>query len=230
MHAIILAGGFGTRLQSVVADVPKPLAPIAGKPFLVWLMQAMMKDGVTGFTLSVHHQWEKIRDYFDANPIGVPVDYAVEEAPLGTGGAIAYALAHCKATAPVIVVNGDTFVGVDYKAIYDNHIQSGAKLTMVLRHLPDTSRYGVIVTEGSTITSFAKGEAGTPGLINAGIYIVSPDLFVPYGLPPAFSFEQDFLLPNVKKLRPNSVLARDYFIDIGVPEDYARAQAELPKL
>lgn len=230
MHAIILAGGFGTRLQPVIPDVPKPLAPIAGRPFLVWLMEAMIRDGVTGFTLSVHHQWEKIRDYFDAHPVGVPVNYAVEDEPLGTGGAIAYALARCKTREPVIVVNGDTFVGIDYKALYEQHMRSEAPLTIVLRQLTDTGRYGVMLTEGSTIISFAKGETGESGLINAGIYVVAPDLFTPYGLPKAFSFEQDFLQPNVKRLRPNSYLARNYFIDIGIPEDYARAQVELPKL
>lgn len=230
MHAIILAGGFGTRLQSVVSDVPKPMAPIAGRPFLVWLMEAMIRDGVTGFTLSVHHQWEKIRDYFNANPMPVPVDYAVEETPLGTGGAIAYALAHIKAKEPVIVVNGDTFVGVNYKALYDAHMASHAPLTMVLRSLPDTSRYGVIITQGRIITSFAKGRMGESGLINAGIYVVAPDLFAGYGLKKAFSFEQDFLQPNINKIRANSYLAKDYFVDIGIPEDYIRAQQELPKL
>jgi D-glycero-alpha-D-manno-heptose 1-phosphate guanylyltransferase len=226
MHAIILAGGFGTRLRSVVADVPKPLADVAGRPFLVWLIEALAAQGVTGVTLSVHHQWEKIREYFERFPPSLPVDYAVEKIPLGTGGAMAFALQG--RTDPVLVLNGDTFVQVDYRAFYAQHCRNNATLSMVLREVPDTGRYGEVTTRGNLITGFTSGQDGKPGLINAGIYALSPLLFQNYSMPETFSFERDFVPQHVEALAPQSFIADAYFIDIGIPEDYARAQTEIP--
>ncbi len=228
MHAIILAGGFGTRLRSAVSDVPKPLAPIWDRPFIAWLIGFLAKEGVSGVTLSVHHDWQKIRDYFAVNPSRLPVDYAVEETPLGTGGAIAYALAKLKGTGSVMVLNGDSFVRADYRALYRQHQRSGTSLTMVLREVPDTGRYGRVIEKDGIITSFASGEPGRVGLINAGVYVMQADLFLKHPMSPTFSFEQDFLPPRVASLRPHSFRADDYFIDIGIPADYVRACRELP--
>lgn len=228
MHAIILAGGFGTRLKPVVADVPKPLAPVAGKPFLAWLIDALAAGGVTRATLSVYHEWEKIKQWFDAHGAPVAIDYAVEPSPLGTGGAILYALKHSGASQPAIIVNGDTFVEVDFCELYDHHLQSASPLTMVLRHVADTGRYGQIMVKEGIITSFAPGKPGKEGLINAGIYVVAPDLFDGFRLGEAFSFEADFLPAHLASLAPKAYIADDYFIDIGIPEDYARAQTDLP--
>lgn len=230
MHAIILAGGFGTRLRAKVPEVPKPLAPISGKPFLAWLLEHLARSGFKSATLSVHHDWQKIRDYFVANPAPVLLSYAVEDQPLGTGGAIAYALAQTGGTTPVVVLNGDTFVQVDYKTLYAQHCRSGAPLTMVLRSLSDTGRYGRVMEKEGVITAFAPGELGKPGLINAGVYVVNPDLFRGKGMPAAFSFEQDFLPSRIVDIRPRSFLAEDYFIDIGIPEDYERANSGLPEI
>jgi D-glycero-alpha-D-manno-heptose 1-phosphate guanylyltransferase len=228
MHAIILAGGFGTRLKSVVSDVPKPLAPIGGRPFLALLIDVLAKNGVTGITLSVHHQWEKIRDYFVANPPPMPIGYAVEEKPLGTGGAMAYALKTYRSDAPVLVLNGDSFVRVDYPALFAQHKARNSRLTIVLREVPDTGRYGRVEVKDGIITSFGDGGAGEKGLINAGVYVMHPQLFAEPGLPEAFSFEKDFIPPRLANLKPRSFRADDYFIDIGIPEDYARACRELP--
>ena len=228
MRAIILAGGFGSRLQSVVADVPKPLAPVAGKPFLAWLIEALHAGGIEEITLSVHHQWEKIRDYFDRHPAPVALHYVVEKAPLGTGGAMAYALKAVPG-APVIVANGDTFVKVGYRRLYAHHMKNKARLTMVLREVTDTGRYGEVTVENGIVTGFQAGRAGKPGLINAGIYVIDPALFMPFALPQAFSFEQDFLTKHVGEVKPQAFIADDYFIDIGIPEDYARAGRELPE-
>jgi len=230
MHAIILAGGFGTRLRSVVADVPKPLAPIGERPFLALLIDSLASQGITGITLSVHHQWEKIRDYFAQHPAPVPVHYAVEQEPLGTGGAIAFSLTHAPKDAPALVLNGDTFVTLDYPSFFAAHKSSGRSLTMALRHVPDTGRYGQVLTQGSTIVEFAEGKAGQPGLINAGVYAVAHDIFAGFGMPAEFSFERDFVPVHLATLKPNFYKAEDYFIDIGIPDDYARAQTELPRL
>ncbi len=230
MHAIILAGGFGTRLRPVVSDVPKPLAPIGGKPFLAWLIGMLARQGVASVTLSVHHDWEKHRDYFAAHPPAVTLDYAVEKAPLGTGGAMAYALKQHPCDSPVLVPNGDSFVKVDYAALFKQHRESGARLTIALREVPDTARYGRVRTRDGIITAFGDGGAGEAGLINAGVYLMHPQLFAESGLAEAFSFERDFIPQRLAVLKPRSFLAEDYFIDIGIPEDYARACRELPEI
>jgi D-glycero-alpha-D-manno-heptose 1-phosphate guanylyltransferase len=229
MHAIILAGGFGTRLRTVVSDVPKPLAPIGAKPFLAWLIESLASQGVTGVTLSVHHEWEKIRDYFQANPAPIPLSYAVEDKPLGTGGAMAYAMREAGIQAPVLVVNGDTFVKADIAAFYKLHVKAGAEMSMVLRAVEDTGRYGQVLISGGVVTAFQPGKAGQAGYINAGVYVLSPSIFEKQSVPEAFSFEQDFMQPYVGTLKPRSFIADDYFIDIGIPDDYARACMELPK-
>lgn len=226
MHAIILAGGFGTRLRSVVSDVPKPLAPIAGRPFLAWLIDSLAAQGVTSVTLSVHHEWEKIRDYFAVHPARIPLDYAVEDKPLGTGGAIAFALKNTPKNERVLVLNGDTFVTLDYQKLYAH----GTGLTLALREVTDTGRYGEVVVTDGIIREFASGSAGKRGFINAGVYVVPPDIFAPYDMPEAFSFERDFMPHHLAELTPLAFMAEDYFIDIGIPEDYARACEELPRL
>jgi D-glycero-alpha-D-manno-heptose 1-phosphate guanylyltransferase len=230
MYAVILAGGFGTRLRSAVSDVPKPLAPVGGRPFIAWMIDFLAREGVSGVTLSVHHEWRKIRDYFSAHPAALPVEYAVEETPLGTGGAMGYALSGYKGKGPVLVLNGDSFVRADYRALYRQHQKSGASLTMVLRAVPDTGRYGRVVEEEGVITAFAGGEPGRPGLINAGVYVMQPDIFLKNPMPQAFSFERDFLPSRIAALKPRSFHAGDYFIDIGIPEDYVRACRELPDI
>jgi len=229
MHAIILAGGFGTRLRSVISDVPKPLAPIDDRPFIARMINFLADKDVSSVTLSVHHDWQKIRDYFAKHPASLPIDYAIEKTPLGTGGAIAFSLSKYSGKDPVMVLNGDSFVRVDYQALYRQHQQSGAILTMVLREVPDTGRYGRVLEKGGIITSFAPGEPGKPGMINAGVYVIQPGLFVQNPMPAAtFSFEQDFLPTRISVLKPASFHADDYFIDIGIPADYDRACRELP--
>ncbi len=230
MHAIILAGGFGTRLRSVVSDVPKPMAPIGGRPFLAWLIESLAHQGVERVTLSVHHDWQKIRDYFTQNPASITVSYVVEDKPLGTGGAMVYAMREEQISEPVLVLNGDTFVKVDIRALYRQHAASYAQMSMVLRAVNDTGRYGDIETHDGIVTTFKPGRAGHAGFINAGVYVLVPSIFAAYDMPEVFSFEQDFMQRYVEALKPMAFMADDYFIDIGIPEDYARAMKELPDI
>ncbi len=229
MRAIVLAGGFGTRLRSVVSEVPKPLAPVQNRPFLAWLIEALAAQGVTQVTLSVHHQWEKIRDYFEQHAASILVDYVVEHAPLGTGGAMRYVLAQKPSSEAVLVLNGDSYVRADLRAFYAQHVQQAAPLSMVLRAVPDSGRYGTVETHEGIITAFGDGKAGVAGLINAGVYALSPSLFAE-ALSESFSFERDFLPSRLATIKPRAFMAEDYFIDIGIPEDYARAQEELPTI
>lgn len=227
MKAIVLAGGMGTRLQSVVKDLPKPMAPIGEKPFLHYLLSYLHEMGVSEVVLSVHYLKEKIQDYFQSNFLGMHIHYVDEDVPLGTGGAIVHALTPLQNEPAVVVLNGDTFVRLDYRAMYAQHMQNQAQLTMALCDVEDTSRYGRVIMNENTITGFhEKGERGK-GLINAGVYIVSTQLFAQYGLPRQFSFEKDFLFPYLNSIRPEGFITADYFIDIGVPHDYERAQKEL---
>lgn len=231
MQAIVLVGGFGTRLRTVLADVPKPMAPIQDKPFLAHLLHYLKKHGITKVVFPVHYMGEKIRAYFQSHYAGIAIQYVEEEQPLGTGGAIVNALKEMPEThEPVFVLNGDTFLQLDYQAMYEQHQCAGSALTMALRRVDDCSRYGKVVSENKRITEFReKGEHGQ-GLINAGVYLIHPDLFAQFDLPLQFSFENDFLIPHLSALSPQPFIANDYFIDIGIPEDYARAINDLPAL
>lgn len=230
MRAIILAGGFGTRLQSVLAQVPKPMAPISNQPFLAHLMHYLQIQGITEVILSVHYLREQIQDFFGDEYLGIKIQYALEDEPLGTGGAMVYALQQCPTDHPVFVLNGDTFVKLNYRAMYASHVAQCARLTVALRDVADAARYGKVLTESDHITGFAEKGGTGRGLINAGVYLMSPDLFHGYRVPAKFSFETEFINLYLSALRPRFYLANEYFIDIGIPEDYERAQRELSML
>lgn len=230
MRAIILVGGFGTRLQPILTDVPKPMAPIDNKPFLAYLLDFLANQGITDVLFSVHYLREQIQNYFQSSYKGMTITYAIEEEPLGTGGAIANALSMIETDEPVFVLNGDTFVKLDYHAMFNQHQESNALMTMALRSSDDCCRYGKAVIEDKEVIAFKeKGEKGI-GFINAGVYLINHDLFSQFNLPWQFSFEKDFLLPHVGVIKPQAFIANDYFIDIGVPDDYIRAKVELPIL
>ncbi len=229
MEAIILAGGLGTRLKSVVADLPKPMAPINGRPFLAILLDTLSDAGFTAVTLAVGYRSEAIRDCFGDRYRSLRLSYSVETEPLGTGGAMRQALA--RTTAPhVFVVNGDTYLQLDYQAMLAAHLDADASLTVAVCSVPDAGRYGALEIERKHIQGvFEKGRSG-PGVINGGVYLLSRDLFECYSLSSIFSFETDLLMPHVSELRPLAFETTGVFIDIGVPEDYSRAQGVLSSL
>jgi D-glycero-alpha-D-manno-heptose 1-phosphate guanylyltransferase len=226
MQAIILAGGAGTRLRRVVSVVPKPLAPIKSRPFLEILFDYLAEQGFSDILLTVGYMAQSIVGHFGNKYRGIGIEYLVEDQPLGTGGAIKHALNYVSRD-PVFIVNGDTFLRVDYRAVSEEHHTSGAMMTMVLKRVKDTSRYGRVHTKGDRVLSFQNAEPGNAGTINTGVYLVSKGLFERYSLPSTFSFEQEFLLPHVRDLHPLAYFTEGYFRDIGVPEDYQRAQDEL---
>ena len=223
MEAIVLAGGFGTRLRQVVADLPKPLAPVAGRPFLAIVLEQLRAQGVTEAMLAVGYRHEAIRGAFGERFGALRLSYSVEDKPLGTGGAIRLAARACRGH-DVFVLNGDSFVELDFAAMRTAHHRAAARLTVGAVEVADASRYGRLLVEDSRLVGFAeKGSAG-PGLINAGVYLMRRDLLETLGLPEAFSFELDVLAARLQALRPWVHRASGRFIDIGVPEDYARAQ------
>lgn len=233
MQAIILAGGFGTRLKAVVKDVPKPLADISGKPFLAYLLQNLRNHGVKKVVISVGYLQEKIIEYFGDNYLGMRISYAREDKPLGTGGAIINSLKFIDQNQPVLVLNGDSFLQVDYQKLFAAHKKN---LTMVLRKMDDCSRYGRVVFDESFVIknfeekSAEQKSAKRDNFINGGIYLLDPKIFKRFSPPEAFSFESDFLAKELSWLEPQAFVTDGYFIDIGIPDDYARAQKELPNL
>ena len=232
MKAVVLAGGLGTRLRERVSQLPKPMAPVAGRPFLAWVIDALIRDGFHEIVLSVGYRWEAIRDHFGATYRGASIGYAVEVEPLGTGGAVALAFAEAglAATDAALVLNGDTYLNLDFAALRDWYFKSPASAAMVLRAVDDTARYGSVEFAGELVTGFAEKARSGPGLINAGVYILRADVFARFGLAGRFGLEADLLQRHCASLAPRAHVTSAYFIDIGVPQDYDRAQTELPAL
>jgi D-glycero-alpha-D-manno-heptose 1-phosphate guanylyltransferase len=227
-EAIILAGGFGTRLRGVIKDLPKPMAPVNGRPFLTYILDYLIDYDYTKVVLSVGYLHEIIEEFFGTQYKSLEIDYAVETEPLGTGGGILFAMSKCE-TDNVLVINGDTMFKVDLNAFEQFHQDKERLLSIVLREVEDVSRYGSVVMDSDNrITLFAEKQLSAGrGYINGGIYLIHRDLFAKYPQPEKFSFERD-LMTQFYTQEPFYAMPSDgYFIDIGIPEDYARAQVEL---
>lgn len=231
LEAIILAGGQGTRLRAIVRDLPKPMADIAGRPFLWWLMTFLNQQRVGRVILSVGYKSEAIQDYFGTALDGMEISYAVEKEPLGTGGAMKFALEEA-AEPQVIILNGDTYADVDLQDLMYRFESAGADLCVAVTHVNDIARYGTICIDAktNTITGFNEKQGVSAGYINAGVYCIRRDIFVKYSAPAKFSFERYFLPKQLGVLRPVAFKGVRAFIDIGVPDDYALAQSLIPTL
>lgn len=229
MKAIILAGGLGTRLRERVPDLPKPMAPVAGQPFLAHLLSRLVAGGITEIIISAGYRAEAIIAYFGDEFMGARLSYSVELEPLGTGGAIAHALRNSDDEA-VMVLNGDTLLSIDYQQLISWYKDHPAPVAMVLKAVPDVSRYGAVLTADGHVTGFTEKFTTGPGLINAGVYLIQPAIFDRFGLGGSFSFETELLQKNVASLNPPAFVTDGYFIDIGIPADYDRAQTELNEL
>ena len=225
MEAIILAGGIGSRLRSIIKDVPKPMALVDGKPFLEIILDNLNHAGFTKVILSVGYLSNVIVYYFGDNYKKIKIEYAVENKRLGTGGAIKYALQACSYEY-VFVFNGDTFLDLEIDAL-DQHWHQNQRPVIVARHVPDTARYGRLLVAKGRVTGFTeKGENGF-GLINAGCYVFNRGQLDGFALNQAFSLELDYLAKVVSESPFDVFVTSGQFIDIGVPEDYRRAQNEL---
>ena len=224
MEAVILAGGLGTRLRSVVSEVPKCMAPVDGKPFLQYMLEWMSRFDVSHVVLSVGYLREVIFAFIDSREWPFEISYAVEEGPLGTGGGIRLALTKCREDR-VIVLNGDTFFNVDLKAL-----TFAAPVTLALKPMRDFDRYGAVDLAGGLVTGFHEKTACTEGLINGGVYALVRSRLDLAFYPGRFSFEKDLLEPLAAARLVAGQVQEGYFIDIGIPEDYTRAQRELPEI
>jgi len=225
VEVIILAGGFGTRLRSVLPNVPKPMAPIGEKPFLQILLEKLSEEKVKKVILSLHFMAGKIQDYFGSNFLGMEIECLVEKTPLGTGGAIRLCLENCKEE-KVFVFNGDTYLDIDLKDLTRLWDQRQCPI-LVGRHVDDLSRYGALEIKDGIVTGMSEKAGVGAGLINAGCYVLPRNIFDSFASRKTFSFEKDFLQNNLKEKGFAFYEAEGSFIDIGIPEDYVRAQALL---
>jgi D-glycero-alpha-D-manno-heptose 1-phosphate guanylyltransferase len=227
MEAIILAGGLGTRLRSLVSDIPKSMALVNGKPFLEYLLNYLSGQGVVKAILSVGFKNDQIRSHFTGQYRNIRIAYAVEEEPLGTGGGILHAMKQVEGD-KVVVLNGDSMFRVDLNALVNLHNTNTADITLALRYLDDTSRFGsVLLDETKRVTGFReKRENPGPGYINGGIYLLNKTFFDGHGFPEKFSIEKDCFEKQYSTSKMYGYPSRGYFIDIGIPEDYMRAQDE----
>lgn len=228
MEAIILAGGLGTRLKQAVPDLPKPMAPVAGRPFLEILLTSLARKGFRRVVLSLGHMAGKVTRHFDGQFAGMELVYEIENTPLGTGGALRQALARCRAD-HVFVFNGDTFLDLEAAEV-EAHWQTHRAPIIVAREVPDTVRYGRLETAGGRVLGFTEKGIEGQGLINAGCYVLPVGILDGFTPGQPFSLETDFLAGAASAQRFDLFVTNGYFIDIGIPEDYARAQTELAYL
>ncbi len=227
-EAIILAGGFGTRLQAVVSDVPKPMAPINNEPFLNYVFDYLLHYKIEHVVLSTGYLADKISDYYKNEYRGIKISYTKEETPLGTGGGIRLAMTKCY-TSDVLVLNGDSFFDVNITDHFNNHISKQADCSLALRKVFNASRYGTILLGiVNAIETFKeKDNIEQTGLINGGVYILNRKLYLSKtneAVP--FSIEKDFYESRINELHIFGFEYDGYFIDIGIPEDYNKAQID----
>lgn len=225
MEAIVLAGGFGTRLRQVVPDLPKPMAPIGSRPFLEILLNSLASKGFERVVVSLGYKAEVISSRFGKSFAGIALDYVVENAPLGTGGAVRLAMTQCIGD-HVFVFNGDTFVDLEVSQI-EYLWQTRRNAIIVGRKVQDTSRYGRLQVIEGRVTGFCEKGMSGPGLINVGCYVLRTGQLANWPLDMPFSLEADYLVRAVTVERIEFFETAGLFIDIGVPEDFFRAQTML---
>lgn len=234
-EAIILCGGMGTRLKEVVNDVPKPLAPIDGIPFLSILMKYLKIQGLKRIILATGYMHEKIENLYGNLYEGMEILYSVEQEPLGTGGAIAKALKEVNGE-NILVLNGDSVIKFEFDRIKnhffeikkENHEIKFPSL-LVLKPMDNVERYGAVNTKDGRVIAFEEKSFKEKCLINTGVYILDKEVFSDKEDGAKFSFEKDFLEKEVKLGNLFGIECNGFFIDIGVPEDYAAAQNNLIK-
>lgn len=230
MQAILLAGGLGTRLQSVVSDRPKPMALIDDKPFMEYVIHELTRHGITEIIFAVGYKGSIVEEYFgDGSGFGVTVSYAYEETLLGTAGAIKNA-ARFVTEEQVFVLNADTFYQIDYSRLVTLGREKNLEMALVLREVPDVSRYGQAILEDNLLVGFnEKISEPKSGTINGGIYLLSNALIqeIPEG---RVSLENEMIPKWLGEGRRLGGIVNDgYFIDIGIPEEYYRFMEDVKK-
>lgn len=230
-EAIILAGGFGTRLQPVLREFPKAMAPVNGRPFLEYQLAYLKFHGIGRVVISAGYRSETIINHFGFRYNGIEIDYTVEKTPLGTGGGIRLAMEKCLRTT-VLTLNGDTLFLIDLNDFELKHLQKETPVSIALRKVDDISRYGsVSLDKNNVVTAFGEKSAEKmPGLINGGIYLLDRNFYLLHSKPGNFSLEKDFFEIWYPKSAISGFAFDAYFRDIGIPEDYQKAHDEFKNL
>ena len=226
MEAIVLAGGLGTRLRSCINDIPKPMAQVNGKPFLFYLLNYLKHQNIDRVILSVGYKHKIISDYFGDTFLDMSLIYSVENTPLGTGGAISLALKKCN-DKNIFILNGDTYFPVSFSKLKEKQNQIGAEITIALKQMKNADRYGIVsMGKNSVITSFSEKINSKNILINGGVSILNKEKFEKRTFTEKFSFEKEYLEKIVKQKCIIGISFDSYFLDIGVPESYMKAQID----
>lgn len=226
-EAIILSGGLGTRLREAVPGLPKSMAPVAGHPFIKYVIENLAEGGIERFVFSLGYKHELIEDYIKKWYGNTENVFVVEDEPLGTGGAIAKAAKACKSE-NVIIANGDTLFKVNISQLGDFHAKHNAECTLALKPMRAFDRYGVVLlNKDGYVQSFLEKTYYSEGLINGGVYALNIPSFETINFPGKFSFEKDYLEKYYPSRKMMGLVQDNYFIDIGIPGDYARASVEL---
>ena len=232
---LILAGGYGTRLQSVVADVPKSLAPIRGRPFLFYLLDYLQEQRIgTKVILSLGYKADRIVDRVGLSYKDLEIDYYIEATPLGTGGAIKNSLSTHNDFDHVLVMNGDTYAEINFQDFLRFHLTHKTGITLASKLMSNFDRYGSFTLgEDRCVTGFNEKTHVEKGYINCGSYLISHGFYQEYIRPmpfPAFSFEKEILEKKDRVFKIGAFISDFYFIDIGIPQDYERAEKDFKKL
>lgn len=226
MECIVLAGGPGTRLRGVIGEMPKCMALVAGKPFLHYLFDYLAAQGCTRVLLSLGYKHEMVETWLDQTQWPFSIEKVIETEPLGTGGGISLALSKAQSR-HVAVINGDTMFCVDLPAMMNFHLEKKSDTTLALNAMKHFDRYGVVtIDENNCVQSFEEKKYYNEGLVNGGIYIIDKQALSEQQLPERYSFEQDYLQRFVAEGRFYGFRSGQYFIDIGIPSDYERAQQD----
>ena len=226
-EAIILAGGLGTRLRNISPDLPKPMADINGKPFLAYLLNYLKNQHITSVILAVAYKHKIIENYFKNQNQGIKITYSLEEELLGTGGAIKRALS-LGTEKNVFILNGDSLFTINLENLFNFHVSKNALLTIAMKRYDAKDRYGSLsIDENNRVTGFQEKSKTEGNFMNGGIYLLNKTKFETVNMPFKFSFEKDFLEKHCKQEFIYGLEYSDYFIDIGIPEDYQRAKREI---
>ena len=220
---MVLAGGFGTRLRSLVSDVPKPLAPVGGHPFIFHLIEHWVAQGIKDFIFLLHYEATKIQVMLDSISLrpefdGVKFRVVVEEIPLGTGGAILNAIDFLGMNEGFLVSNADTWLG---SGVAKLALEESSSIAAV--YVPNVQRYGSLQFKGNKITAFEeKLDTVSKGYVNSGFYHLLPEIFEGFEVGSCFSIERDVFPRLVSDRRLGVVKLKESFIDIGIPTDYLK--------
>jgi NDP-sugar pyrophosphorylase family protein len=224
--AVVLCGGRGTRLQSVLDDRPKPMAPVHDRPFLEWLLLHLAGEGVRRVILAIGHRGEQIREHFGAGRFGLEVICSAEEQPLGTGGALHRAAAF-SSSSPLLALNGDSYCRFDLAQMMKLHTVRAAEATIWLAPVAARDRFGSVeVDEEGRVTAFGEKLHGGRGMANAGVYLLRPGVVAAIAEPS--SLERD-LLPGLVGHGLWAIPGTSPLVDIGTPESLLEAEGALAR-